>query len=332
MTRTRSPITWILIGVTAALLAAVSAAATASAQDGPIPGGFYSGTLVDSGVSCSQGDFTLGEAFELRLNAQGTAIIEITDHEVTYLGSPIADASYGVDIPIASDGSFQDDFDVAGIVFTHIDGRFQGDTVSGSYRISVGGVVECDATFTAQEGPPPPPSPVTWDAPIDLRSDGCGGGVVSVTVGGDGTSLIAAAVTGLQADGELVAGSASFDEGTVPIAADGSFGWVYFPGSEPGQEIALSGTFAGGFSGLVTVSPSTCGPVGFGSSDPLAGFGLGGDVPDGAGDLRAAAGLPDTGGGAAADRGRIGLVATALAAAGVATLVLALALLRRRGV
>ena len=131
MTRTRSPITWIIIGVTAALLAAVSAAATASAQDDPIPGGFYSGTLVDSGVSCSQGDFTLGEAFELRLNAQGTAIIEITAHEVTYLGSPIDDASFLVDIAIASDGSFQDDFDVAGIVFKHVDGGCQGGTVAG---------------------------------------------------------------------------------------------------------------------------------------------------------------------------------------------------------
>ena len=341
MTRTRRLLARMLIVAAVMLLAVVStvvveAVAVVHAQGGPIPGGVYSGTLVDSDVSCSRGDFTLGEEFELRLNAQGTAIIEITAHEVTYLGSPIGDARFLVDIAIASDGSFQDAFDVAGLAFVETAGRFEGDMVSGTFRVNIDNVVECDGTFTAQGSPAPAPAPVTWDAPIDLRSDGCGGGVVSVLVSGDGLSLIMAAVTDLAADGELVSGSATFDEGTVPIAADGTFGWVYFPGSQPGQEIALTGTFMGGFSGLVTVSPSTCAPMAFLSSNPSTDAALGGAVPPlPAADADAgadAAALPDTGGGAAADRGRIGLVATALAAAGVATLVLALALRRRRGV
>ena len=316
----------------AILAGVVPAVAVVHAQDGPIAGGVYSGTLVDSDVSCSQGDFTLGEEFELRLNAQGTAIIEITVHEVTYLFNPVGTFSFAVNIPIAADGTYQAAFDVNGLAFVETEGRFEGDMVSGTFRVDIDNVVECDGAFTAQGSPAPAPAPATWDAPIDLRPDGCGGGVVSVLVSGDGTSLITAAVSDLRADGELVSGAATFDERTVPIAADGSFGWVYFPGDEPGQEIALSGTFMGGFSGLVTVSPSTCAPMAFRSSALLAGFGRGGDAPDGAGDLRAAAGLPDTGAGARADRGRVGLVGTALAAAGVATLVLALALLRRRGV
>lgn len=352
MSRRRRRLSWPLLVAAVALpalaiIAAVSMVATVHAQHGPIPGGVYNGTLVDSDVSCSQGGFTLGEEFTLRLNSEGseaTAIVEMTVHEVSYLFDPVGTYTWPLDIAINSDGSFEDEFDVNGLAFVQVEGRFQGDTVSGSFRVDVDGVVECDGTFTAQGFPPRPPEPSTWTAPIGLNPDGCGGGVVSITVSSDRSSVIRAGIADFKADGVLVSGSAAFDKGTVPLVAKGSFRSLYFPGSEPGQEIALSGAVAGALSGIVTVSPSTCGPVAFRSSGPTLGSrpGTGGIAAAGAGGPRSAAAfadsndaslsaaVPESASDTTTQRSRIGPAWTALAAGGALVLLVGLALLRRR--
>ena len=344
MTHTRRLLAWPFIVAAAAvvLLAAVAAVVVVHAQDGPIPGGVYAGTLVDSDGSCSQGALTLGDEFEMGLDSPGTAVRLITLHDLDYVrdshGRTRETVHQRVEFAIASDGSFDGDVVVGGALWVQIEGRFQGDTVAGSFRVTVEGVDECVATFNAQGSPRLPLEPGIRNAGIQVEAFFCGlAGRLSVTVSSDGLSLIQAGIadlrdiTGERLNPTLATGSATFDEGTVPIAADGTFGWVYFPGSEPGQEIALTGTFAPWFSGIVTISPAPpcILPLRFsGGPQNLGAFLLPSSGPAGA-DPSA---LPDTGGGPAVDRGRIGLVWPALAAAAVATLVLALALLRRRRV
>ena len=236
-----------------------------------IPGGTYSGVAVDTSGGCSEGELTIGEEFSFLLNDHGTMIVSMN---VTDLTPPLGDfgsLAIPVSIPIDENGSFSDDFDPlnVGLALVHLEGQFEGDTMSASFSVEVGGIVECAGTVTAQGTPPPPRPPTTYSGSIEPAERSCGNGGISVTVSGDGLSVIGLEIEDFSVHGAATSGSATFAEGTVPIAEDGSFGWAYFPGSEPGQEIAVIGTvrFAT-ISGAVTFSPSTCGAVPFVSVNP----------------------------------------------------------------
>ena len=132
-------------------------------------------------------------------------------------------------------------------------------------------------------------------------------------------SIVRISVDGVGAGDRRAYGSATFDEGTVPISfSDGSFAYAYFPGREPSQEISASGTFTGGeLTGAVWVSPSSCGSLSYRASVG----GLGGGGPR----------LPNVGGGVSPGSGGPSLPWTAVAATvGVLTLGAGLAA-RRQG-
>jgi len=94
--------------------------------------------------------------------------------------------------------------------------------------------------------------------------DGCGGGTLMITVSADRRSIIRVSASDVSSGSETFTGSADFPVGAVPIAESGSFGWVYFAGEDPGQEIAVNGTYAGSIiRGLLTISPADCDPIAF---------------------------------------------------------------------
>ncbi|MCH8949950.1 MAG: hypothetical protein IIB87_06195 [Chloroflexi bacterium] len=215
----------------------------------------------------------IGEEISFLLNDQGTMIVSMNVTDLTTPLGDFASLAIPVSIPIDEDGSFSDDFDPlnVGLAMIHLEGQFEGDVMSASFSVEVGGIVECAGTVTAQGAPPPPRPPTTFSGSIEPAERNCGNGGISVTVSGDGLSVIGLEIEEFSVHGASASGSATFAEGTVPIAEDGSFGWVYFPGSELGQEIAVIGTvrFAT-VSGAVTFSPSTCGAVPFVSVNPLS--------------------------------------------------------------
>ncbi|MCH7488913.1 MAG: hypothetical protein IIB23_04715 [Chloroflexi bacterium] len=265
-----------------ALLVVVLWPAAIGAQTPPtIPGGTYTGIGVDTIGGCSEGELTVGEESSLVLNDHGTMIIAWI---VTDLMTPLGDftsLSIPVSIPIDDDGSFSADFDPlnVGLVMVHLEGQFEGDRVTGAFSARGTDELECAGTFSGTGTPPPPRPPSIFSGSIEPAQRNCGNGGISVTVSGDGLSVIGLEIEEFSVHGAATSGSATFAEGTVPIAEDGSFGWTYFPGSEPGQEIAVIGTvrFAA-ISGAVTVSPSTCGAVSFVSVNP-ASLGQGGSGP-----------------------------------------------------
>ncbi len=264
-----------------ALLAALALfTAAAHAQTAPaIPGGVYSITLVDTTGGCSEGDFTVGPATTLRLNPHGTRISELIASDVR---SPIgffSRAPIPVRIPIDSEGRFDGTFDPweLGVVMVHLEGTFVDDSVSGTFSVVGVDALECAGTFSGPGESPPTRPPVRYGGRILLAAEDCGPGDLTLTVSGDGLSLIEIHVEGVAVHGVQAGGNATLAVGTVPIAENGSFGWTYFPGSDPGQEIALIGSVEtlGNIQGWLTVSPSTCGAMPFVSAAPT-GLGQGG--------------------------------------------------------
>ena len=256
--------------------------AAIGAQTPPtIPGGIYHGTGVDTVGGCSEGELTVGEKSSLVLNDDGTMIIAWIVNDLTTPMGDFASLSIPVSIPIDDDGSFSGDFDPynLGLVVVHLEGQFEGDTVTGRFSATGTDELDCAGTFSGEGAPPPPRPPSTFSGSIEPSANGCGNGGISVTVSGDGLSVIGLEIEGFSVHGASTSGSATFAEGTVPIAENGSFGWTYFPGSEPGQEIAVIGSvrFAT-ISGAVTVSPSTCGAVPFAGVNPSS-LGQGGTGP-----------------------------------------------------
>ena len=256
--------------------------AAIGAQTPPtIPGGIYHGTGVDTIGGCSEGDLTVGEESSLVLNDDGTMIIAWIVNDLTTPMGDFTSLSIPVSIPIDDDGSFSGDFDPynLGLVVVHLEGQFEGDTVTGRFSATGTDELGCAGTFSGTGTPPPPRPSSIFSGSIEPAQRNCGNGGISVTVSGDRLSVIGLEIEEFSVHGAATSGSATFAEGTVPIAEDGSFGWAYFPGSEPGQEIAVIGTvrFAA-ISGAVTVSPSTCGAVSFVSVNP-ASLGQGGTGP-----------------------------------------------------
>ena len=258
----------------------------------PAPGGVYSGRLIDATGECSRGSFTLGEEFSLVIAEYGATIQSIGVTGLTLLPLLSGPTSYNVPtaIPVAPDGSFDHDFSPGGLAQVHFEGRFQGTSVSGSFRVDAADEV-CEGTFQA-ELVPVVRQETTFEGPLPLV-DGCGGGSFFVARAADLLSITRISIEGFVANGQTFSGSATFDEGTVPISPDtGAFDWVYFPGREPGQEIAMSGRFfQGNIRGWVTASPSTCGPVDLDESLSLPSI------------CRGGAGLPAVGTGPAAGSG-----------------------------
>jgi hypothetical protein len=226
------------------------------------------------------------------LNDHGTLIVDLIVNDlVTTLGS-FDSFTIPVTIPIDENGRFDQEFDPLGIglALVRMEGQFVSQTlnvphagpievysVSGTLSVRVGGVVECEATFSAQGDPPPERAPVTYPATIETVDRDCGGGDIDLTVSGDRLSVIAISVRDLDVHGTPVSASATFGEGTVPIDEDGSFGWTYFAGEEVGQEIAVIGTISfASISGGLTISPSECGAIPFGGVN-VANSARGGD-------------------------------------------------------
>ena len=261
------------VGLTLALLSAVAA------QSGDaIPGGKYIGLATGE---CQGGVISAGPEMELLLNDHGTRIIMFT---VTELVTPLGDfdrLGIPVTIPIDEDGSFDAEFDPLnlGLAIIHLEGRFEGDSVTGSFSVEAGGSVQCSGTFTMQGSLPPERPPALYLGSLDEVGRGCGGGDLDLTVSGNRLSVIEIDVRNLNVHGNPVSASRTFAEGTVPIAEDGSFGWTYFPGEEEGQEIAVIGTVSNAFiSGGLTVSPSECGAIPFSGVNPRN-LGQGGTGP-----------------------------------------------------
>lgn len=234
----------------------------------PALGGVYEGTLTGE---CSRGTITTAEEFSLATADYGAMIVILHMPGVSLpppLTSPTA-ADWPVNVSVANDDSFSASFLLSGVVSVHLEGRFQSTRVSGSYRASASGKV-CEGTFQARLVATQQ-AEATFQAEIEF-ADGCGGGSITIARAADLLSITRISVQGFVAGDRTFSGSTRFDAGTVPIDPDtGSFGWAYFPGSEPGQEIAISGSFVsriwvgylGYVRGQVTVSPSTCGARGF---------------------------------------------------------------------
>ncbi len=319
MLRMRAAVAVVAV-VGATLLGFVGALPGAQAQDqGPILGGRYEGTFQDTSGLCSGGALTLGEEFGLTVGEYERSIVSLHGSGFS-LGNAFPSPtsfSYLVHIPVADDGSFNGDFSALDIVHVHIEGRFEGERVSGSVRIDVSGTVECEGDFTAQ-GTAPEAVEETFEVRVQDQGGGCGGGTISVTRSADRRSVVRISVDGVGAGDTRAYGSATFDEGTLPISAsDGSFAYAYFPGREASQEISVSGTFSmGDLTGAVSVSPSSCGSMSYGVS--TGGFG-GGD-----------AALPNVGGGVPSGSGVPSLLwAAAMGVVGVLALGAGLAARRR---
>ena len=324
-----------------ALLVVVLWPAAIGAQTPPtIPGGIYHGTAVDTVGGCSEGELTSGPKTGLRLNPHGTVITTFVAYDITTPLGNFSSLDIPISIPIDSDGRFDGTFDPLGVglAIIHLEGRFDGDSVSGTFSVVGTDALDCAGTFSATGTPPPPQPPVIYSGEIDANADEqCGFGDFTMTVSGDQLSVIAVEIEGFSVHGASTSGSATFAEGTVPIAENGSFGWTYFPGSEPGQEIAVIGQFvSSNVQGLLTVSPSTCGPIQYfagrplaqGGGGPLSDFGLltdGGSVSLSGGPAR----LPATGAGPMSDSGLSFSWALAAGAIGVASLAIGTAVRRR---
>ncbi len=118
----------------------------------------------------------------------------------------------------------------------------------------------------AQEAPSPPR---TYEGEIEVVSDLCGGGTISVETDGETTYVASISFDGFNVTGSGVtslplAGDATFEPNTVPIREDGSFDNAYFPTPYPGQlEISVTGTFDGDeLTGFISFSTSpVCSPV-----------------------------------------------------------------------
>ena len=325
-----------------ALLIVVLWPAAIGAQTPPtIPGGIYHGTAVDTVGGCSEGDLTSGPKSSLRLNSHGTVI---TSWIVTDLTTPLGGFStldIPISIPIDSDGRFDGTFDPlnVGLAIVRLEGQFDGDSVTGTFSVVGTDALDCAGTFSGEGSPPPPRPPVHYSGDIDATDDqDCGFGDITMTVSGDQLSVIAVEIEGFIVHGASTSGSATFAEGTVPIAENGSFGWTYFPGREPGQEIAVIGQFvSSNVQGWVTVSPSTCGPIQYFAGRPLAQGGPGplsdSNLPTDGGSLDQGGGgparLPATGAGPLSDSGLSFAWALAAGAIGVASLAIGTAVRRR---
>ena len=309
-----------LIGAISLSLALLSAA---SAQSGDaIPGGIYHATTTES-TGCDEGDIITEGGFQIQLNNHGTRVFQIVANDVTFMGSHIGAFPIQADTPIASDGTFSDTISFPPVTIT-AEGRFEGDTVSGTFEVRLNGVLECAATFTGQGEPPPERDPLRFEGVIEASGD-CGGGTISLIASGDTRFVLAIEVENLSVHGISTSGSGRFAEGAVPLAEDGSFGWTYFPGSEQGQELAILGSLTSFLTvrGAVTVSPSECGPLMFN-----AGLGVPNAGNDGRGGLEITS-LGQGGTGPASSGNSLAWLA-GLAAVGAALLGLGAASLARR--
>lgn len=256
------------IALAGALGLVLAAIGVAVAQSGDaIPGGTYIG-MTDG--PCDGSIIQSGPDWELRLNDHGTEIISLTVNDLETPVGGFSSLQIPTSIRIGGDGSFDEEFDPLnfGLAIVHLEGRFEGDAVSGSYSVEAEGELQCMGTFEAQGSPPPERPPSLFLGSIDEVGD-CGGGDIDITVSGDRLSVIEILVRNLSVHGAAISASATFDDGTVPIDEEGSFGWTYFPGEEPGQEIAVIGTTNFAFvSGALTVSPSECSAMPFEGVNP----------------------------------------------------------------
>lgn len=276
MLRLRVPA--VLVTMVGALLAAIALfAATAFAQTaGPALGGSYFGAFDGEGKGCSSGSVYAGPETGLDVNPDGTIIIGLVLTDLVIPTGSFDRLSVPINVPISEDGSFDDTFDPGnlGLTIIHVDGRFDGESVSGNFSSTPPDGPGCAGTFTMEWVPPPPR---TYRGTIGSSESGCGNGGIAVTVSGDRLSVIEIAVDDVDVNGAPLSASATFADGTVPVAEEGSFGWVYFPGDESGQEVAVLGSVGlARLSGAVTVSPSTCGAMPFFSAVPTS-LGQGGN-------------------------------------------------------
>ena len=321
-----------LVFAVASLIVALWPAAIGAQTPPTIPGGIYHGTSVDTVGGCSEGTLTSGPKTSLKLNPHGTVITTFVVYDITTPLGGFSILDIPISIPIDSDGRFDGSFDPLGVglAIVHLEGQFDGDSVTGTFSVVGTDALDCAGTFSATGSLPPPAPPVLYSGEISLTDDvECGFGDLTVTVSGDELSIIEIGVEGLAVHGVETRGTATFAEGTVPIAENGSFGWTYFAGSEPGQEIAVIGQFvSSNVQGWLTVSPSTCGPIQYFAGRPLA-QGGGGPLSIDQGSRGGPGFLPATGAGPLSDSGLPSYWALAAGAIGMTSLAIGAAVRRR---
>lgn len=127
----------------------VLAALPALAQSGgAIPGGVYEAFSEDA-VGCDEGDVQNSGGFLLRLNPEGTRVVELISLETTFMGLLVGTVSIPADVPIAPDGTYSEPISLGPVVIRGA-GRFDGETLTGSFRVELDGVLECEGTFVGQ--------------------------------------------------------------------------------------------------------------------------------------------------------------------------------------
>ncbi len=160
----------------------------------------------------------------------------------------------------------------------------------------------------------------TYEGPVEVRGD-CGGGTVSVTLDAVADNVTQVAVAGVNAEGTLVSGSATFDPGAVPIDSGPAANEAtiyntrkdsfYFRTAD-GFGLDLGVTFDGDrMFGRLTITPATCSNLAF------------------SGEVAAAAALPATGSGATRDSALSWWPAAAVALGGALAVGAGLAARRR---
>jgi len=124
----------------------------------PDPGAYYNGTV----TTCTNTVFSLSPPFSLTIGPNGHVI------SMQFTVAVIGPFDIPVDIPIASDGSFSGDFTPLNfssgpiVARAHVEGRFEGNGMSGSYRFAVNidvlGSASCAGEIHAQRSTQPPPT------------------------------------------------------------------------------------------------------------------------------------------------------------------------------
>ncbi len=127
------------------LLTVLSAVAQSG---GAIPGGVYA-AFSDDAVGCDAGDVQNSGGFVLRLNAEGTRVVELISIQTNYFGAYIGTVSIPADVPISPDGTYSEPISFPPVVI-HGEGRFDGETFAGSFRVEVDGASECEGTFVGR--------------------------------------------------------------------------------------------------------------------------------------------------------------------------------------
>ena len=138
----------VILILAAAGLTALTVLPVVAQSSGAIPGGVYAAFSEDA-VGCDEGQIQNSGGFVLRLNAEGTRVVELISIQTNFLGSYVGTVSIPADVPIEPDGSYSEPIVFPPVVIRGA-GRFDGETLTGSFRVELDGVLECEGTFVGR--------------------------------------------------------------------------------------------------------------------------------------------------------------------------------------